>query len=137
MGRPAVLGGERVRDIDLDQLRQVAGAATGGNWRVTRDPLGTHVETGLDGGGHGRIVFGSSVDRGTEKVQADAEYIAAFDPATAIALLDRLAELEGMYANRRRAFARAWDEGYSTGYKQGQDYPFRSYPGNPYEGEIS
>ena len=34
----------------------------------------------------------------------------------------------------REIKAEAWDEGYATGYRQGQDRPFDSYPGNPYEG---
>jgi len=69
-------------------LRERAEGATEGNRRVTHDPLGTHVETDLDA--MGRVVFGSSHDRGPERVEGDAAYIALMAPPVALALADWL-----------------------------------------------
>ena len=82
--------------LDPDHLRRVAEAATPGRWLVTHDPMGTHVETDLD---HmGRIVKGSSLDRGAEFVEQDAAHIAAFDPPTVLELIDRLEAAEAKVA---------------------------------------
>jgi hypothetical protein len=65
-------------------LTDRADAATEGEWRVTHDQLGTHVETDLD---HmGRIVFKSSSDRGPDRIEEDAAYIAMMHPPVAYAL---------------------------------------------------
>lgn len=90
----------------LDALEEAAKGATGGRWRVTHDPLGTHVETDLD---HmGRIVKGSSSDRGPEFVEPDATFIATADPPTVLALVAEVRRLWEV-VERVEALANRWE----------------------------
>ena len=79
-------------ETDLNALRQIAEAATPGTWIAT-DPMewdgasqaGVSTSEGmLTWDDHGGDVF----------KPADAQFIAAFDPPTVLALIDRLQALE-------------------------------------------
>lgn len=84
--------------LDLAALREIASAATEGPWRVYKDTLGAlrseAVETAWT---HG------DADEDTEPVTdwclpEDAAHIAAFDPQTALTLLDRLEAADARWA---------------------------------------
>lgn len=86
--------------IDLDVLRKTAEAATPGPWRIYRgdanEGRGAAVETEW---AHDEA--GEDTEPVTDWcVTGDAAHIAAFDPPTAIALLDRIKELEAMFLDK-------------------------------------
>lgn len=103
-------------DLNLNELRKVAEAATPGPW-VARD----FSETYSDGSrteawsveANETPVVDVAFDRdygspmgGAES--ADARHIATFDPPTVLALLDRVAELEAVVGRVEALCAGAW-----------------------------
>lgn len=90
-------------DLNLNELRKVAEAATPGPWEVA------------DEGYDERYVYDSASgqmcwtpDLPGHWSLADATHIATFDPPTVLALLDRVAELEAKVA-RVEALAEEWE----------------------------
>lgn len=79
-------------DLPLDELRRVAEAAYWDGWTWMPDE---------------HTVARADVDVCTVVHPADTRYIAAFDPPTALALLDRIAELEARVA-RVEKVRRQW-----------------------------
>lgn len=80
--------------LDLDRLREVAKKATPGPWT-------------LIGGGEYLTPIGLMVAPDDGGVwPEDATHIAAFDPPTVLALLDRVAELEAKVARVNAEYAR-------------------------------
>jgi predicted nucleic acid-binding Zn-ribbon protein len=83
-----------IKPLDLAELRRIAEAATPGEWTARYERAGKY------GGGDdwhidaapplGCVSCGLSDFTG----EADARHIATFNPATVLALLDRIAELE-------------------------------------------
>ena len=78
----------KLTDADLQRLRKTAEAATPGAWE--RHSWHIWLANSCK-----RIVLGATNSAGrTEETSNNLNYIAAFDPPTAIALLDRIASLE-------------------------------------------
>ena len=71
-------------ELDLAELRKVAEAATQGIWYVRRDSI-------LSSATEGSLIPRIAGETGSDE---NAEHIAAFDPATVLALLDRLEDAE-------------------------------------------
>ena len=120
-------------DLDLDSLTAVAQAATPGDWKAVEgdlqgQPASEYVRTLLanreaDGTSSGRLFLtlaANDIDPecGGEVVpaltgdgpraEANATFIAAFDPPTALAVLDRLRAAEAQ-VQRVRALADEWE----------------------------
>lgn len=76
----------------FDEDEQTAHAATPGRWRVTHDPLGTHVE---NGDGTGRIVMKSGADRSDGLGEQNAAHIARHDPARVLREVEAKREIVG------------------------------------------
>jgi hypothetical protein len=72
--------------LDLEALRLIAKAATPGEWQWRAIPPGV---CGPDG-----CICNTVSTRGSAQQLMDAAYIAAFDPPTVLALLDRIRALE-------------------------------------------
>ena len=83
-------------DEQLADLREKAMAATPGEWHYKRR---TQVVTDHDGG----LVVDVGVGRIGLQLDADGTYIAAADPQTILALLQRIGELEQELATERAA----------------------------------
>ncbi len=83
---------------DLDELEQLARAATPGEWKYRHHPrLGGFVEAPMSRGmNYGLEVLGDDYTGygDDEQKSADAQYIAAANPATLLVLLDRLRKAE-------------------------------------------
>lgn len=73
--------------VDLDQLRELAQASTPGPWEA-------------DCCSAANIVHGLSDSIGVDAVRADAEFIAAANPAVVLDLLARIAEVEALHTPR-------------------------------------
>lgn len=73
-------------ELDLTQLREVAGQSTPGPWAVYDRGIGyeVHNANGYELNGGMRETF----------TEADATHIATFDPPTVLALLSRLEQAE-------------------------------------------
>lgn len=99
---------------NLDELRKVAEAATPGPW--TRDGvgvLGAREDWDL-GKGPARIMAAQMPWR-RERMEANAEHVATFDPPTVLALLSRLEQAE-------QAVQRVRDACESDSYDMHKDY---------------
>lgn len=81
-------------ELDLNHLRKVAEEATEGPWTWNATP----VDTVSGEGGDNCIDAGTIGVTGYVYADEDAEHIAAFDPPTAIALLNRLQAAEAKLA---------------------------------------
>jgi len=94
---------EKLKQIDLQNLRELAGAATKGEWTSGKNKNGydvvgiIHDFGGYDeeGNFHREVDFEGICDVDNEK---DADYIAAANPAAIFALLDEIAELRSIEA---------------------------------------
>lgn len=143
------MSNEELVPLDLETLREVAEAATDGPWEAKQGAVspgkkvvGPRESNDL---GRGPIVLMQPIFW-DKRSAANADHIAAFDPPTAIALLDRIARLTESnrklanqivgYGDRvqesvRSIQADAWDEGKKTSidYLFGPEAP---EPNNPY-----
>lgn len=90
------------KDLDLAKLRAVAEAATEGEWDWS---TANSVRYLIQADTHSPVVYAyrSPIDSMPDLSVSvnDAEHIAAFDPPTALALLDRVEELEGRVIDLR------------------------------------
>ena len=106
-------------DLNLNELRKVAEAATPGPWEVQhREGLdwlssSPHINSGdhepgstVRRAGAGDSAWGSTWPH--RNARADATHIATFDPPTVLALLDRVAELEAVVGRVEALCAGAW-----------------------------
>lgn len=87
-------------DLDLAALRALAEKATPGQWIAARTSWGMTVEHSA-----GEMLFVETYGVTWTPNPADAEFIAAFNPSAALALLARVEEAEARIAD-------AWDEGF-------------------------
>ena len=87
--------------IDLDELERVAKAATPGPWHRSR--YGT-VFTGDHAMDDDAVVVGIVVGRGDPSFQ-DMRFIAEANPATVLALIERIRALEVMVGDARLELA--------------------------------
>lgn len=107
--------------IDLEALRAVALKATAGPWRTARSVSGNglsiHIATDGPGtvasvgdhdlrcGGLHETYASPLYNRKSDQVMANATFIATFNPAVALELLDTIAELRAQLAPRSLADA--------------------------------
>ena len=85
--------------IDHTELRKLAEAATPGVWRVGQPITNGHVTVAYIGTDCDRL---TSNGYNFETRYSDAKFIAAANPQTVLALLDRLARAEMLVADARR-----------------------------------
>ncbi|WP_102157666.1 ead/Ea22-like family protein [Zhihengliuella halotolerans] len=81
-------------ELDLSDLREIASAATDGPW--THQPYGGQNQNGDFSGGS--LFGGDGEYLVSEVADEDGAHIAAFDPPTALALIDRLEAAEAAVA---------------------------------------
>lgn len=87
-------------EIDVKKMRELAKKVTPGPWSVDTESLDGHGRLYVSKGSSnyllGRIleVFQNCLVRSEQRMAANAEYIAAVDPQTILALLDRLEAAE-------------------------------------------
>ncbi len=97
---------------NLDELRQVAERATPGPWeREGTGVLGEREAWDL-GNGPARIMK-AQMPWQRERMEANAEHVATFDPPTVLALIDR-AEAAEQAVERVREVAETSDDKYLT-----------------------
>lgn len=86
--------------MNLEELRQIADNATPGPWEMESDEIGTELNdyTGYGIKNVAPVMFYSDSDMAHLALdtldEEDAEFIAAFNPAMVLELLDRLAAVE-------------------------------------------
>lgn len=86
---------------DLEALKALAEKATGGDWACGRDP--SHFDAPELVKSDGAFYVGVKME--------DAAFIAAFNPQTALALIEHITALEAAAAEARRlALEEAWDQ---------------------------
>ena len=83
-------------DLDLAELRRIAEAATPGPWGAVIAKYGSEVGeyTGAHIPGVAEVFITEHDGDRPPLEESDAEHIAAFDPPTALALIDRIEALE-------------------------------------------
>lgn len=91
-------------DINLDKLRRMAEAATPGPWDITGNGDWKREVRGPDW----NVAWCGHMS--TLRAHADATYIAAVNPATVIALLDRLERAEAKRDAAYRALAASMED---------------------------
>lgn len=100
--------------MDLEKLKALAEAATGGDWVVDGEFVNEHgnlLEIYVGKAGDGRVgsMFANCMVS-DDQARANAEFVAAARPVTVLELIAKIEALEGDLQRRREAHRKTWTQ---------------------------